>query len=216
VVSKPVGGRRSGTNDGEPTQRAQHIPEGAGILPVRPDAAMSAADPAGLDRLTERETEFLLLYDRPLLIKEIAYRCGVSEATVHKAFESARRKLGTRTTREAARLVAGRAGGEKTIAHFHTLGSAGESGNLDPSDEDREGLPHSGAPVPIERQESSAPARNWGILAVLWGGGEELTQGQRAAAIVLLAFLIVIASGTLVMIGRGLGATVAAIAHAFR
>jgi hypothetical protein len=69
--------------------------------------------------------------------------------------------------------------------------------------------------VPVEQQNSSAPARNWGILSVLWGGGEELTQGQRAAAIVLLAFLIVIASGTLVMIGRGLGATVAAIAHAF-
>jgi DNA-binding CsgD family transcriptional regulator len=216
VVSKPVGGRRSGTNDGEPTQRAQHIPESAGIPVPRPGAAMSAADSAGLDRLTERETEFLLLYDRPLLIKEIAFRCGVSEATVHKAFESARRKLGTRTTREAARLVAARARGEKTIAHFHTLGRTSESGNLDPSDEDREGLPHSGAPVPVEQQNGSAPARNWGILAVLWGGGEELTQGQRAAAIVLLAFLIVIASGTLVMIGRGLGATVAAIAHGFR
>ena len=178
---------------------------------------MSGEVPARFEKLTERETEFLLLYDRPLLIKEIAFQCGVSEPTVHKAFESARRKLGVRTTREAARLVAAaQAGGEKTIGHFHTLGSTGESGNLDPSDEDREGLPHSGPPVPRERQPSSAPARNWGILSVLWGGGEELTPGQRAAAIVLLAFMIVIASGTLVMIGRGLGATVAAIVHAFR
>lgn len=176
---------------------------------------MTTPDPARFARLTGREIEFLLLYDRPLLIKEIAFRCGVGEPTVHKAFESARRKLDTRTTREAARLVAAWAAEEKTIGRFHTLGGPAEPGNVAPSEKDREGLPHSGAPAGLE-QIGSAPARNWGVLAVLWGGGEALTQGQRAAAIVLLAFLIVIATGTLVMIGRGLGYTVAAIVHALR
>ncbi|HEY0310967.1 MAG TPA: hypothetical protein VGC56_00580 [Allosphingosinicella sp.] len=165
-------------------------------------------------KLTEREVEFLVLYDRPLLIKEIAFRCGVGEPTVHKAFESARRKLGTRTTREAARLAVEWHEREKSIAGFHTLGSSAESVMLTPSNEDREGLPRQDAPsVTEEHEHRSSKARSWGILSVLWGGGQTLSPGERAAAIVLLTFLI---SGMLVTIGRGLGYAVAAAVHALR
>jgi DNA-binding CsgD family transcriptional regulator len=178
---------------------------------------MAERELSRFSKLTEREVEFLVLYDQPLLIKEIAFRCGVGEPTVHKAFESARRKLGTRTTREAARLVVEWHEREKSIAGFHTLGSSAESAMLTSSDEDREGFARQDAPSATgEHENRSSTARSWGILSVLWGGGQALSPVERAAAIVLLAFLIVIVSGMLVTIGRGLGYAVAAAVHALR
>lgn len=57
----------------------------------------------GLDTLTQRERECLRLLFGGLRAKEIGAALGVSDATVNNHLASARRKLGTSDSREAAR-----------------------------------------------------------------------------------------------------------------
>ncbi|HEY0112192.1 MAG TPA: helix-turn-helix domain-containing protein [Allosphingosinicella sp.] len=162
------------------------------------------------DGLTEREIEFLLLYAQPMLIKEIAYRCGVAEVTVHKALESARKKLGVRSSRTAARLVLEGRDYRKAIGQSAHLGAASDSAKIIPSEEDRN---HTGPNVGVEERSGSL-SRRWSGVSALLGVGVSLTLGQRAAAIVVLAFLIVVAAGTLVTVGRGVAYSVAAAVRA--
>lgn len=65
-------------------------------------------DAAGLDRLTDREKRVLRLLASGHSVKSAAVEEAVSENAANELLRSARRKLGTGSSREAARLLAGR------------------------------------------------------------------------------------------------------------
>lgn len=61
--------------------------------------------PAITDVLTRTELGYLRLYALPMTVKEVARASDRGVDTIEEAFASVRRKLGVRTTREAARLL---------------------------------------------------------------------------------------------------------------
>ena len=60
----------------------------------------------GLDRLTDRERRILRLLASGHTVKSAASEEGVTENAANELLRSARRKLGTGSSREAARLLA--------------------------------------------------------------------------------------------------------------
>ena len=81
------------------------------------------------ERLTDKEKECLRLWLGHATAKEIALRLGISHHAVEKRLKSARAKLGSSSSLEAARMLAASEGYQRTASHPPDLDRTAKLGN---------------------------------------------------------------------------------------
>lgn len=110
----------------------------------------------GYQALTEREKQTLRLIVRGHDAKSAARHLGLSVHTVNERLRDARRKLEVSSSREAARVLLDREGGDPQKLAYKEIGEAAAQGVVTQSD-----LPSSG-----QARASGAAAQTWVIAGV--------------------------------------------------